>query len=558
MGRIIGETTLGNYSSLFEYAKPYWRSLLIVGILMVLNSAAMLAVPWLLGHVAGGIVTREASTSGTLVALLLSSLLAIALLNSAVDYVGGYTSARIVADLRAKIHDHLARLPIGFHQANRQGNILALMTREVNTLSEFFTDTFVSVLPMTITASGAIVIMFRIDWRLGLAIPVLLPAFYAVLRIMRGPLRGLARSLQEAEADVVAAAGQNLAMLPMIKAFAREDAEAAHFRALVDRAMTIACREHRIYALMTPFIGFVAGSAAVILLVIMGRGVEAGSTAPTDMLSFLFYAALLTRPASGLARLYGKVQTAHGALARMQRVLTESPENGYSSTRHFEASAAEIRFSGVRFGYPNRGEVLRNVDLLIERGETVAIAGHNGAGKSTLISLLLRLYEPDGGAIYIDGEDIAAVNVQDLRRQIGLVSQKVFLFNGSIRDNIGYGMQSATAAQVDAAARAARAHDFIKELPQGMNTQIGDAGVFLSGGQRQRVALARALLKDPPILVLDEANSMYDLEGEAAFVEACAQSLQDRTAILITHRPATLELADRIVCLDQGIIRPER
>ena len=321
--------------------------------------------------------------------------------------------------------------------------------------------------------------------------------------------------------------------------------------------MMFARQENKIFAVLGPFIGFVAGSAAVVLLVFIGRGVVSGSMTPAAMLSFLLYAALLTRPAADLARLYGKVQRAYGALDRMQRVLEEPHEPGYSSARPFKATRGEIRFSGVQFGYPDRSGVLKNVELTIGSRETVAIAGHNGAGKSTIVALLLRLYEPDSGAIYIDGEDIAAVNVRDLRRQIGLVSQDILLFNGSVRDNIAYGREDATATQIEKAVRAAGAYDFIKELPRGLDTPIGDSGVFLSGGQRQRVALARALLKDPPIVVLDEANSMYDLEGEAAFVEACARSLKNRTAILITHRQATLTLADRIVRLENGTIRQE-
>jgi ABC-type multidrug transport system fused ATPase/permease subunit len=400
--------------------------------------------------------------------------------------------------------------------------------------------------------------MLRIDVRLALAFPLFLPVFYLALRTLRGPMRRIAQALQEAEANVIAAARQNLEMLPMIKAFAREDTTAGQFRTLIDRAMKLAWQEATIYSFVGPFMGFVAASAAVILLVVTGRGVEAGTMTAAEMLSFLFYAALLTRPAAALAGLYGKVQRAQGALARMQRVMKETHEAGYSATRRVESCRGEIRFAGVHFAYVGRSEVLKNANLHIQAGETVAIAGHNGAGKSTMIALLLRFYEPDSGAILIDGENIAAFDLQDLRRQIGFVSQEVILFNGTIGDNIGYGREGASAAEIAAAAKAARADDFINALPLGLGTQIGDAGVFLSGGQRQRVALARALLKDPPIIVLDEANSMYDLEGEAAFVEACAEALKDRTAILITHREATLALADRIVRLDKGVISEGR
>ncbi len=550
-----GDTRPRQFATLFGYAWPYRQRLALIGFLMVLNSAATLAIPWLLGHVAGGIVARETSASGNLVPILLVCLFLVAVLSAASDYVAGDTSARITADLREKIYAHLQRLPIPFHRAHRQGDILALMTREVSVLTEFVAETIVSILPMLLTAAGAIVLMLRIDERLALAIPALLPLFYIALRMMRRPMRDIARKLQEAEADVVASTRQNLEMIPMIKVFAREDSTQRQFGILVDRARGLLSREFKIYAVVPPMMGFVAATAAVILLVVMDESVETGSMTPGEMLSFLFYAALLTRPASGLAQLYGQVQRARGALDRMLLVLEEPHEAGYLSTRRFKASRGEIRFSHLQFGYPGRDEVITDVDLLIEGGETVAIAGHNGAGKSTMISLLLRFYQPVGGAIYIDGEDIASVNLQDLRRQFGYVSQEIMLFNGTIHENIAYGLEGATAAQIAAAVTAARADDFLDELPQGLDTRIGDSGIFLSGGQRQRVALARALLKDPPIILLDEANSMYDLEGEAAFIEACARTLESRTAILISHREATLSLADRIVRLDHGVIR---
>ena len=299
----------------------------------------------------------------------------------------------------------------------------------------------------------------------------------------------------------------------------------------------------------------IAASAAVLLIYYGGRNVNGGGMSPTQLFSFLFYAALLTRPIGALANVYGQVQTTRGTLTRLQAVLNQPIEAGYQAAGHLDMVKGEITFKGVSFAYPGRDVTLRDVNLRIKAGEIVALTGTNGAGKSTLMSLLLRLHDPDEGTICLDGRDIARLHVNDLRRQIGVVPQRALLFNGTIRANIGYGLEQATDEQIEAAACLAQAYDFITQLPEGFDTQIGDHGVRLSGGQRQRIALARAFLKDPPILILDEATSMYDLEGESAFIAACGGALKGRTVILITHRPASLALANRILCVEAGVVR---
>ena len=276
-----------------------------------------------------------------------------------------------------------------------------------------------------------------------------------------------------------------------------------------------------------------------------------GQSAPSDIFAFLLYAALLTRPIGGLANIYGSYQMASGTLARLETVLEVKPEPGYASGSGVDRLKGSIEFRSVSFSYPERPPVLENVNLSVNPGETVALTGANGAGKSTLVRLLMRFYTPTSGSILIDGQDIASIQLQQLRRQFGYVPQRALLFNGTIAENIAIGasldVSENTRAAIERAARLAQADDFIRELPHGLDTEIGDHGVKLSGGQRQRIALARALFRDPPIFILDEATSMYDLESEAAFVEDCIAALGDRTVLIITHRPASLALADRIM-----------
>ena len=540
--------------SLLALARPYRRKLLVIGGFGIASSLLTLAVPWLAGTMLGSMFSSTRPSAG-LIPLLLALLAATALVNFASACVAGATGATILADLRLRIYRHLQSLPITFHENSRQGDTLALMTYELARLSSFLTGTLANTPAQFMTVVGAVVIMARLDGRLALLVPLLVPGFYLTLKVVGRHLRTIAEAIQKAEAEVVAVAEENLEMLPAIKAFAREERETARYAAVVEGAMRLAVRENRIFAALQPTIGFITAAAAILLLYAAGQNVKSGSMSPAELFSFLFYTALLTRPAATLANLYGQIQSARGTMARLQGVLRHEPEQGYDSGDALGPVEGAIAFEHVGFAYPDRGNALRDVSLSILPGEIVAITGANGAGKTTLIHLLLRLYQPLTGKILLDGHDIARFRVQDLRSKIGLVSQRTFLFNGTVRENIAFGLDGASAAAIERAAKLSQAWDFIRALPRGLDTRIGDHGVRLSGGQRQRIALARALVKNPPILVLDEATSMYDLDGEDAFIEACATALAGRTVILITHRPASLAMATRILHLRDGEIR---
>ena len=514
-----------------------------------------LAVPWLAGTMLAGIVTRNMGPASWLVAVLLIALAVMALLNFAVALVSGSAVSSLIAGLRRHIYDHLQDLPIGYHESHQQGDTMALLTIEIHRLSGFLSETLINLPARLLIAFGAVVMMARIDLRLALLVPLLIPAIYLGLKVAGRSLHGLAARIQQAEAQVVAIAEENLEMLPAIKAFTREQFETDRYGAQVERAKQLALQHNRIVAALEPAIGLIAAGAAVLILLLAGDRVQSGAMTAEELFGFLLYAALLTRPVGALAHIYGQVQTARGTMARLRSVLAQPREPGYSAGGRVEAARGKIEFRGVSFAYPGRDWTLRGIDLSIRAGEVVALTGQNGAGKSTLVKLLLRFHELAAGEVLLDGRNIAEIDVRELRRQIGLVSQHVYLFNGTIRENIAYGQEGADQAAIEAAARLAQAHDFILALPQGYATQIGDHGLRLSGGQRQRIALARALIKDPPVLILDEATSMYDLEGESAFVAACETALAGRTVILITHRPASLAMADRVISLEEGSVR---
>jgi len=545
------------FRDLLILASPYRRQLALLALLSIAGSAVTLAIPALGARLLGGLFEGARQSPGQVAALLVAAVTLMALVTGLSSLCSTLASNRLLADLRERMYRHVQSLPLGWHENHRQGDTLALMTYEVSHLSSFLTSTLTSIPSSLLTAGGAVVILFTIDPVLALIVPVIVPAFYLILKIIGRRLRGLAAQIQAAEAEVVALADENLEMLPAIKAFAREEIEAKRYKSAVGSAMALAQSQGRINAVLGPAINLTASFAAILLLVLAGNNVRGGAMGPTELFGFLFYAALLTRPVSDLANVYGQIQLAIGTLARLQAVLLREPEPGYSAEGMIGKARGDISLRGITFAYPGRERVLDNVDLDIPAGQIVALLGDNGAGKTTLINLLLRFYEPSSGTIRLDGEDITTLQLQDLRRQFGLVPQRPLLFNGTIRDNIAFGLAGAGDAAIEQAARLAQAHHFVTGLVNGYDTEIGDHGVRLSGGQRQRIALARALLANPPVLVFDEATSMFDLDGESAFIASCEQALKGRTVILITHRPASLALAQRLLRVENGKVIEE-
>lgn len=536
-----------NFQFLFNHARNFKRELALISLLTILTSLASLAVPWFAGQLLGGIVSASSVNLYQVAAILGAVLIILAALNVLSTIVSAATSGRILAALRNDAYTRIQSMPIGFHDRSRKGDLLALMSWEVSHLSGFLTSTLANVPSMLLTAGGAVILLFLIDPAIALFVPILVPVFFILSKLAGRQLRVLARKVRKTEALVVTKAQSDLEMLSAIKAFAVEDHQRASYFETVERARVLNLAESKITALISPVVGLIASGAAIAVILLSGNQVANGESTPGEVFAFLLYAALLTRPVGGLANIWGQFQLARGTLSRLAAVFEKPIEPGYAATGEIARAAGTIQFQDISFAYQGRPQVLDNVSLEIAPGEIVALTGDNGVGKSTLISLLLRFYDPDSGVISLDGQDIADINVKSLRKQFGYVPQRALLFNGTVRANITFGSDEADPDRIERAARLSQAWEFIEKLPRGLDTEIGDNGVRLSGGQRQRIALARALYRDPPIYIFDEATSMYDLDGEAAFVEACIGNLTGRTVIIITHRPASLALADRIL-----------
>jgi len=535
------------YSFLWHRARPYLSELVTISGLAVVSSLATLAIPWLAGQFLADVIGEKLSDSNRILALLVLALVALTAVNILVAILSERASGRILAGLRRETYERLQSMPLSFHDSSKGGELLSLMTFEVGNLSNFLTSTLSNVPSMLLTAGGAVILLFLIDPAMAMVVPILVPLFYIAMKLLGRRLRLLSRRVRKTEVELITRAESDLEMLPAIKAFAIEEHQRSRYDFVTEKARQIGLAQARITAFINPSVSLLAALAALSILLIGSSQIEDGSRSPGELFAFLLYAALLTRPVGGLADTYGAFQMAKGTLARLEAIFAKPLEDGYAQTLRLGRSSGAIAFEHVSFAYPGRQPVLDKVSLTIAPGEIVALTGDNGIGKSTLVRLLLRFYDPTGGRITLDGVNIADIQVQDLRRQFGYVPQRALLFNGSIAENIAFGSADADSVQVERAARLAQAWDFIERLPRGLATEIGDNGIRLSGGQRQRIALARALFRDPPIYIFDEATSMFDLDGEAAFVESCIESLKQRTVIIITHRPASLALADRII-----------
>ena len=440
--------------SLFADALPYRWPLALACILMLVQSATALTVPWLGGELTLTLLDNEggAFASSRTIFMLLVLVFAIQALLSAGDtYLLSRTSEHIVSALRVRIYDHLQSLPLEYHHDRRRGDVLSLLTRDVDVLSGFITGTLVSVVPLVLTLCGAWILMARLDWFLACLAGLLVPLLIVIVKLFGRHIRPLSKEVSEAHASAVAIAEENLSLLPILKAFTHEREAAAQYQKQSQRVAALSNRLHIRLSILQPIMGFLAASGIVALL-----WLASCELAPAALVSFFMYGLLLARPMSGLAATWGEIQHARAAMERLSEVFRVRPEPLSRGARPLPPVKGSIVFEGVTFRYRDREPIFENLDLEIAAGETVAITGANGAGKSSIVNLLLRFFDPLDGRVLIDGNDISQVSFTSLRSQIGLVPQNILLFNGSIRANIAYGHANSAARKLQAAAEAGK------------------------------------------------------------------------------------------------------
>jgi ATP-binding cassette subfamily B protein len=557
---------------LLAYLLPYRRKFAAAHLCLIVGSLAGLAFPFFTGRLIdgasrglGGLTTGtgwalDAASINTTALLLLLVLSVQALCSSFQTYWLAEVGERSLADLRRDTYSRLIRLPMAFFAQRRVGELTNRLAADLSLMQHTLTGSAPQFVGQLVMLTGGLVLITLTSGRLTLVMLASVPVVIGLAVIFGRLTRKISFEAMERLADTNVVVEETLQGIASVKAFANEDYETARYRSGIETFIGVVLRGARYSGAFTAFITF-AGFGSIVLVIWYGaRLVEGGALTFGDLTQFLMYTMFIGGAIGGFVRLYGELQRAIGATQRVRELLQEAPEvSGGIATRVAEPDgvgriAGDIGFEGVTFAYPSRKEVtvLRNLSLTAKAGQRIALVGPSGAGKSTIVSLLLRFYDPDAGCLRIDGHDARDYPLRRLREQMAIVPQDVLLFGGTVTENIAYGRPGASQAEIEEAARLANAHDFIVSFPEGYQTIVGERGVKLSGGQRQRVAIARAILRNPAILILDEATSSLDSESESLVQQALNTLMQGRTSVIIAHRLSTVRRADCIYVIKEG------
>jgi len=545
--------------ALIPYVLPYRSTLFLAMAALLLASAAQLTLPISIRFLIDrGLMAEDPSNIDRYFIGLFVVAMAFGLFSAFRFYLVTWLGERVVADLRNSVYQHVIRLDPTFFEITKTGEVLSRLTTDTTLIQSISGAGLSIALRASLNLLGAVVMLAVTSPRLMGMILLLVPLVIAPIIIIGRRVRLLSRASQDRVADTSGLAGETLNAISTVQAFTMEGLQGERFADAVRVAFQTGVQRIRVRAWLTGIaILFIFGAITFVLWV-GTRSVMAGEMTGGQLGQFLLYTIFVAGSAAGLSEMWGEVQRAAGAMERLIELLDTkpaivAPPDALSLP---EASAGRIEFEDVVFRYPSRPDsfAINNFNLDVASGETLAIVGPSGAGKSTLFQLLLRFYDPESGAIKVDGTDISMVAPESVRARIGLVPQDTVIFGASARENIRYGRPGASDQEIEEAVEAAAAGEFLRQLPEGFDTFLGERGTRLSGGQRQRIAIARAILKDPPILLLDEATSSLDAESERAIQDALERLMENRTTIIIAHRLATVLKASRIVVMDRGEI----
>ena len=550
---------MNNYMRLLRFLRPYiWPYLGLAVICMLGYSATSGAMPFLTKRIFDDVFAKKDETVLTFLPFVIVGIFVFrGLVSFGQDYLMAYVSGRVVTDIRNRLHAHTLSLPLSFFHRHPTGTLISRITGDVPVASGAMTDAVLSLMRDSTSLVALAIASFVMDAHLALIAFVVFPASVLPVMKMGRKIRKFTKRGQVKTGALLTLLQETIQGTRIVKAFGMERYEQERFVRESERLFKLALRATRVRAVVTPSMELLSAFAIGGVVWYGGYSVIGGSRTQGQFMAFLTAMFLMYQPFKKLAGTNATIQVGIAAAERVFEIFdTESDVREKPDAARASGFSRGIEFQGVSFGYGGK-LVLRNIDLKIKKGEMAALVGVSGVGKSTLADLIPRFYDPISGKIMIDGLDIRDVTLESLRSQIGVVTQHTFLFNDTVKNNIAYGDRSKDMDHIIAAAKAAYAHDFIMAMPEGYDTLIGEMGLKLSGGERQRLAIARALLKDPPILILDEATSSLDSESERLVQDALERLIVGRTALVIAHRLSTIHKADRIVVLVNGSIAEE-
>jgi len=541
---------------LLNYLKPYWRWVLVSLVCLLLLTILNLLPPLFQKQIIDEVVGKRLLDRLPKLVLALIGVYALTrFLHFADLYLRHVLGERFILDLRVLLYDYLQRLSISFFENQQTGEIMSRITNDVNALEEFVTHSVGFLIVDLLRLVGTAIILLAIDWPLALLTLLPVPVLAVALRAFNTRVRPIYRRVRDRLGDINAELQDNISGMRVIQAFGQERSELDRFIRRSTQYYEERVKGIRYWSSFFPAMGFVASLGTVIVLGFGAYRVFNGALTLGGLVAFISYVASFYEPINRLVQVDNTVQQAIAAGERVFELLDTVPEiEDTPDAIELPSIQGAVAFEGVSFRYGTGDEVLRDVSFEMRPGEVVALVGPSGAGKTSIANLIPRFYDPIRGRITVDGYDVRKVKLASLRRQIAVVLQDTFLFNGTVRENIIYGKPNASEEEMVAAAEAAYAHEFIMNLPRGYDTEIGERGVKLSGGQKQRLALARAILTDPRILILDEATSSVDAEAEYLIQRALEKVLEGRTALIIAHRLSTIRHADKIIALEDGRI----
>ena len=536
---------------LYTYTKIYRLKIFLAVIFMLISSGLNVIPPYLFKSIVDEVLISRNTLMLNIICVIVVLIFGLKAITLYLQrYFMNEAGQGVVMDIRNSLYNHMMRMKLGTIYASRTGELMSRITGDAATLQNIVTTTFIDLLFNLITFMGMFAFIIYINWKLTCLIVIVLPFVGLLLSFAGKKLRIAGHNVQEHLADITATAQEAFSAVRVVRSFANEDAELERFRQAGQGNYDALLKAVSVQGILAGVIEVFLILALAVVFWVGGRSVIDGELTPGELISFTGYIAFMVQPIRSIMNQMGIIQTGIASAERICEVLSIPAEDDTPATHHIAITGA-VKFQNVSFSY-DKQEILHEINIDVEAGGKIAIVGPTGAGKSTIADLIPRFYEPSSGKILIDGVDISLFSLKDLRRQIGIVPQECILMRGTIAFNIAYGLDEIDMEKVKEAAEIADISEFIESLPEKYNSLVGERGVTLSGGQRQRIAIARAVIRDPRILILDEATSSLDTASEQAVQKALNQAMKGRTSIIIAHRLSTIKNADRIYVLKDG------